>query len=69
MMKLEGFLIAQGYKQPSSDHSLFILHKESSFIALLVYVDDVILAENSIYEIDRIKTILNVELKLKISAS
>lgn len=49
---LSGFLIVQGYKQSSSDHSLLTLHTESSLTALLVYVNDVILVGNSMSEID-----------------
>ena len=63
--KLTGFLVSQGYKQSNADHSLFILDTNDSFTALLVYVDDVILAGNSISEIDRIKALLDAEFKIK----
>jgi hypothetical protein len=63
--KLTGFLLQQGYKQSASDHSLFILYNDACFTALLVYVDDVILAGNSITEIERIKTALDAEFKMK----
>jgi len=62
---LTGFLVSQGYKQSNADHSLFILDTNDSFTALLVYVDDVILAGNSISEIDRIKALLDAEFKIK----
>jgi hypothetical protein len=42
--KLTSLLIDQGYSQSSSDYSLFILRHGSEFTALLVYVDDIILA-------------------------
>ena len=63
--KLTGFLLHQGYKQSASDHSLFTLHSDTCFTVLLVYVDDVILAGNSMTQIDRIKAALDVEFKIK----
>jgi len=63
--KLIGFLISQGYKQSSSDHSLFTLHSDFMFTALLVYVDDVILVGNSMIEINKIKDTLDTEFKIK----
>jgi len=49
-------LIAHGYQQASTDHSLFTKHKVT---ALLVYVDDIILAGDSMDELTFIKTILH----------
>jgi len=63
--KLTGFLISQGYKQSASDHCLFTLHSDSMFTALLVYVDDVILAGISMTEINRIKDTLDTKFKIK----
>lgn len=51
---LASFLITEGYKQSTSGHSLFILHKETCFMTLLVYVDDVILANNRLENFHRI---------------
>jgi len=44
--KLTSLLVAQGFKQANSDHSLFTKSSSSSFTILLVYVDDIILAGN-----------------------
>ena len=63
--KLTGFLLNQGYKQSLSDHSLFTMQSGSNFTALLVYVDDVILAGNCISEIHRIKDTLDAAFKIK----
>jgi hypothetical protein len=63
--KLTGFLLSQGYTQSASDHSLFTLHSDSMFTALLVYVDDVIVAGNSLTEIHKIKHTLDTEFKIK----
>ncbi|KAL2472328.1 cysteine-rich RLK (RECEPTOR-like protein kinase) 8 [Abeliophyllum distichum] len=49
----------------NSDYSLFVKKSDSSFIALLVYVDDVILASDNILEIDRLKNFLHEKFTIK----
>jgi hypothetical protein len=49
----------------SSDYSLFTLKKKASFTAFLVYVDDIILAGNSLEEFDKIKRVMDLEFKIK----
>ena len=39
-----------GYSQSSTDHTLFLKSTESSYTALLVYVDDAVLIGNSLEE-------------------
>lgn len=63
--KLTSLLLQEGYKQSNADHSLFTLSNSSGFTALLVYVDDVILAGNSLEEFTRIKAILDSTFKIK----
>jgi hypothetical protein len=63
--RLTSLLISQGYHQSSSDYSLFTLNKQGSFTALLVYVDDIILAGDSLAEFARIKTVMDEEFKIK----
>ncbi|GAU50785.1 hypothetical protein TSUD_192210 [Trifolium subterraneum] len=63
--KLTALLIIEGYTQAASDYSLFTLAKGDDFTALLVYVDDIILAGNSISEFDRIKAVLDAAFKIK----
>jgi len=46
-----------------NDHFLFINSYEVSFIALLVYVDDIILAGNDKEEIERIKKSLESDIQ------
>jgi len=48
-----------------NDYSLFINSSEGSFTALLVYMDDIILARNDKEEIDRVKKALNKTFKIK----
>ncbi|MCH79443.1 retrovirus-related Pol polyprotein from transposon TNT 1-94 [Trifolium medium] len=63
--KLTAFLQSQSYVQATSDHSLFTKQSASTFTVLLVYVDDVIVAGNSITEIQNIKDALNKSFKIK----
>ena len=44
---------------------MFIKHSSGSFIALLVYVDDVIVASNDIHQITQVKTYLHDQFKIK----
>jgi hypothetical protein len=53
--KLTSVLYDQQYTQAASDHSLFVKKTSTSFTILLVYVDDIILAGNSLTEFDHIK--------------
>jgi len=48
-----------------NDYSLFINSSEGSFIALLVYVDDIILAGSDKEEIDWVKETLIKTFKIK----
>lgn len=58
-------MLQQHYIQATSDHSLFIRKIDSSFTVLLVYVDDIILAGDSLPEFEHIKTILHSSFKSK----
>lgn len=55
----------QRFTQSKSDYSLFTRTQGSVFIALLVYVDDVILASNDSTAITQFITSLNQQFKLK----
>lgn len=57
--------ISCGYKQSSSSHSLFLKHSQDSFTALLVYIDDVILAGNCLFEFNSGKQFLDSQFKIK----
>ncbi|WVZ08815.1 hypothetical protein V8G54_022161 [Vigna mungo] len=63
--KLSTFLISVNYVQSKSDHSLFVKETGTSFTALLVCVDDVILAGNSMEEINHIKNLLHNKFRIK----
>jgi len=63
--KLTSLLLANQYTQSQSDHSLFIKNTDTSFTVLLVYVNDVIIAGNSMLEFHNIKSILHSAFKIK----
>ncbi|GJQ98696.1 uncharacterized mitochondrial protein-like protein [Tanacetum coccineum] len=63
--KLTATLKENGFKQSKSDYSLFVKSKGELFIALLVYVDDIILTGNNIYEINKFKEFLKTKFLIK----
>ncbi|XP_072087642.1 uncharacterized protein [Arachis hypogaea] len=65
-LKLCSVLLTHGYKQSKTDYSLFTkLTANSSFTVILAYVDDLVLAGNDLTEIQSIKTIFDVQFKIK----
>ena len=58
-------LLRSGFKQSKYDYSLFTKGEGDNFIAILVYVNDIILASPSQAMISKTKTILKDHFKLK----
>ena len=63
--KLTSFLIEFGFIQSKNDYSLYTYNKKDCFIALLVYVDDIILTGNSEIEISKVKEFLKSKFRIK----
>ncbi|GJY34620.1 ribonuclease H-like domain-containing protein [Tanacetum coccineum] len=63
--RLSEALIKTGFKQSGHDHSLSTKESGGSFIALLVYVDDIVLTGNNINEINNVKKFLSSKFKIK----
>ena len=63
--KFYGVLLEEGFKQSQNDHSLFVKFIDDSFLAILVYVDDIIVASNDSKAVTKLKEFLNDKFKLK----
>ena len=63
--KLSTTLLSYGYRHSTSDHSLFFKASVSSFTAILVYVDDVIITGNDMTEINTVKQQLDAKFSIK----
>jgi hypothetical protein len=63
--KFSNALLRLGFIQSKSDYSLFTRLEGSSFLALLVYVDDIVLAGNDVEAISSFTKLLNQQFRLK----
>ncbi|GJR51390.1 ribonuclease H-like domain-containing protein [Tanacetum coccineum] len=63
--KLTTTLIEHGFVQSKNDYSLFIKDKNGVFIAILVYVDDIVVIGNNNSEIDKFKHFLSTKFMIK----
>lgn len=57
--KLSAALLTEGFLQSQSDHSLFTRRADGSFIALLVYVDDMLIASDNGQAVKSLKLTLS----------
>ena len=62
---LKDFLISIGFKNSLADASLFILQTGSSFIYILIYVDDIVITGSHAQELQKVTTKLAAKFSLK----
>ncbi|GJS33546.1 ribonuclease H-like domain-containing protein, partial [Tanacetum coccineum] len=63
--KLTSTLIENGFSQSKSDYSLYIKSDKGVFVALLVYVDDIIITGNNVSKIKKFKVFLKSKFMIK----
>ncbi|XP_029127784.1 uncharacterized protein LOC114916044 [Cajanus cajan] len=63
--KFSTTLTSQGFNQSKYDHTLFTQGTNSTFIAILVYVDDIVIASPNLATITSVKDMLHQYFKLK----
>nr|GEY79544.1 hypothetical protein [Tanacetum cinerariifolium] len=63
--KLVLTLSEHGFIKSESDHSLFIKNTNDIFVALLVYVDDIVITGNDSVEISKVKEFLSSKFQIK----
>lgn len=64
-LKFSSTLLALGFKKSHTDHTLFIKNIGGRYIAVLVYVDDIIIASSDDSEVDSLKKSLTTSFKLR----
>ena len=63
--KLTSALLENGFIQSKSDYSLFIKNESGNIVALLVYVDDIIVTGNNLGVIESFKVFLKSKFQIK----
>ena len=59
VFQISATLIGFGFVQSKANYSLFTRHQGESFIVLLVYVDDVLIASNDKKQVKEFKVLLD----------
>ena len=63
--KFSTTILQCGFTQSKSNYSQFTKQSKGSFIALLVYMDDILIASNDVQAVNSLKAFLDQQIKLK----
>ncbi|XP_035548665.1 uncharacterized mitochondrial protein AtMg00810-like [Juglans regia] len=63
--KLSNALIESGFSQSKADYSLFTRDTNGIFVALLVYVDDILVASNDLTIVNDLKALMHSKFQIK----
>jgi hypothetical protein len=63
--RFASYLLSLGFTEAKSDTSLFIFHRGSEMVYLLLYVDDIVLTASSVQLLQRVITALKQEFAMK----
>lgn len=64
-LKFSASLLSLGFQSLHSDHTLFIRNVNGKYVAVLVYVDDIVIASNDNEVVDQLKEDLKKRFKLR----
>lgn len=64
-LKFSSVLMSLGFQKSHIDHTLFVRNVKGKYVAVLVYVDDVIIVANDDEEVSTLKTDLQKAFKLR----
>ena len=64
-LKFSSTLISMGFAKSQTDHTLFIKNFGGKYVAVLVYVDDIVIASNDDNEVEQLKANLREVFKLR----
>lgn len=64
-LKFSSILLFLGFQKSHYDHTLFVKNVDGKYLAVLVYVDDIIIASNSDESVKQLKSYLQLAFKLR----
>src|ERR1043165_8778811 len=64
-LKFDNFMVKTGYKRCEADHCCYLKKFKSSYIILLLYVDDMLIAGSDMNEISKLKKQMSKEFEMK----
>ena len=63
--KFDGFMCSSGFTRCQAEHCCYFQRFDKSYIILLLYVDDMLIASSSIEEINKLKKLLSNQFAMK----